>query len=212
VVTGKLRLVPPFRECGQFWPARLDAVLEESVLRLADQAIKALDVATGVLHTEIKLTPDGPRIIEVNGRVGGYIPELARRAASIDLVDVAAWIACGERVDIRPIDLDRVFFQFTTTAPTEFGTVSAICGGDALKDVAGVTGYQPFVRRGTEVGGIRTHDLDLVVGDAPDHQALASVTEMIMDRISYRFQFGEQQVSRSARDLVYTCSEWIEAR
>lgn len=202
-VTGKLRLAPPFRECGQFWPAGLDAALRESVTSLADQAIKALGVDSGILHTEIKLTPDGPRIIEVNGRVGGHIPELARRAARIDLVDVAARIARGRRADVHPAEPDRVFFQFTTPAPTEPGIVSAICADDALSDVAGVVRVYPRVRPGAEVGGTATHNLDLVVGDVPDHESLASTIELIMDRVSYRFDMGGRQVIRSARDLIY---------
>lgn len=201
-VTGKLRLAPPFRECGQFWPARLDRATTEAVVSLADQALKALDVEAGILHTEIKLTSQGPRIIEVNGRIGGYIAELARRAATIDLTDVAVRIACGARVDIPPINLDRVFFQFTTPAPTALGRISAVCGQDSLKGIAGVTRYYPLVRPGAEVGGIRTHDLDLVVGDAPDHEALASAIDLIMDTISYEFETEDRSVVRSARDLV----------
>jgi hypothetical protein len=201
-VTGKLRLAPPFRECGQFWPAPLDDATTESVLLLTDHAVEALGVESGILHTEVKLTPDGPRVIEVNGRIGGYIAELARRAAGLDLVDVALRIAGGERVDLPPIDLDRVFFQFTTPAPTEPGRVSGVCTPDAVKGVAGVTRYHPFAMRGTEVGGVQTHDLDLVVGDAPDQEALAKTIETLMDSISYQFDMGGRQLRRSARDLI----------
>jgi biotin carboxylase len=201
-VTGKLRLAPPFRECGQFWPARLDTATNEAVVLLADHAVKALDVESGILHTEIKLTPAGPRIIEVNGRIGGYIAELAWRAAAVDLADVAVRIACGEHVDIHPVDCDRVFFQFTTPAPTAHGRVSAVPRRDSLKDIAGITRYYPLVRRGAEVGGIRTHDLDLVAGEAPDHEALAATIDLIMDTISYEFEIAGRSVVRSARDLV----------
>ena len=48
------------------------------MLDIASMAIKALGVRVGFLHTEIKLTPDGPRIIEVNGRLGGSVAEMAK--------------------------------------------------------------------------------------------------------------------------------------
>lgn len=201
-ITGKLRLAPPFRESGQFWPAPLHPPAREAVLLAVDQAIKALDVRSGILHTEFKLTAEGPRIIEVNGRTGGYIPELARRAAGIDLVDLAVRIAAGARVDVSPADPDRVFFQFTTPAPTERGRISAVNGRESLAGIAGVTGYHPFVRPGVEVGGFQTHDLDLVVGDVPDHQTLAATVEAIMDSISYQFDIGGRQIRRTARDLI----------
>ncbi len=201
-VTGKLRLAPPFRECGQFWPARLDSATRDAVLGAVDQAVKALDVRNGILHTELKLTADGPRIIEVNGRAGGYIPELARRAAGIDLVDLAVQIARGGPVDLAPAEPQRVFFQFTTPAPTEPGRIVAVAGRDRLRAVAGVTGYTPFTRPGVPVGGFATQDLDLVVGDVADFEALAATVESIMDAISYEFDLGGRRVRRSARSLI----------
>ncbi|HEX6469109.1 MAG TPA: ATP-grasp domain-containing protein [Streptosporangiaceae bacterium] len=203
-ITGKLRLAPPFRECGQFWPARLDRTTREGVLALTDQAIKALEVTTGILHTEIKLTPDGPRVIEVNGRVGGYIPELARYAAGIDLVDAGIRIAGGERVDVPELDLDRVCFQFTTPAPVARGVVTRVCDAAAVRAVPGVTAYHPLARPGTEVGGFGTQDLNLLEGEAADHEALAATVDLIMDRVEYGFDFGGGPTVRSARDLVYT--------
>jgi hypothetical protein len=206
-VTGKLRLAPPFRECGQFWPARLDAATEQAVLTLTDRAVAALGVTTGVLHTELKLTPDGPRIIEVNGRIGGYIADLAARAGGVDLVEVATRIARGDRVDLAPVRPDRVFFQFTTPAPVATGTVAAADRGRELRGVPGITGYHAFVRPGTPVGGVGTLDLNLITGDVPDHEALAAVTETIFDTVSYEFEFGSGRERRTARDLVYRTTE-----
>jgi|tagenome__1003787_1003787.scaffolds.fasta_scaffold20973011_4 hypothetical protein len=202
-VTGKLRLAPPFRECGQFWPAMLSPAVHSDVLALADGAVKSLGVVSGILHIEIKLTPTGPRIIEVNGRVGGFIPELARHAAGIDLIDVGARIACGEHVELPPVEPDRVYFQFTTPAPVEEGVVTAVCRKGDLSDIPGLVGYTPLVRRGDAVGGFGTTDLNLVSVEAADHDALVPVIDMIMDRIEFEFQFDGRRVARSARDLVY---------
>jgi biotin carboxylase len=202
-VTGKLRLAPPFRECGQFWPANLPADTLREVRTLADGAIKALGVETGILHTEMKLTPSGPRIIEVNGRVGGYIPELAMQAAGVDLVGVGAAMALGERVELPAAEPDRVHFQFTTPAPVEAGTVTAVCRRADLGDLPGLVGYTPFVRRGDAVGGFGTQDLNLVSVTAADHDALAPVIDTIMDRVVFEFEFDGHRVARTARDLVY---------
>jgi biotin carboxylase len=206
-VTGKLRLAPPFRECGQFWPARLDPAVRSDVLALTDGAVKSLNVVSGILHTEIKLTPAGPRIIEVNGRVGGFIPELADHAAGIDLVDVGARIACGERVELAPVEPDRVYFQFTTPAPVEAGVVTAVCRKADLADIPGLVDYTPLVRRGDSVGGFGTKDLNLLSVEAADHDALVPVIDMIMDRIEFEFELDGRRIVRSARDLVYNTLE-----
>ncbi|CCH30832.1 ATP-grasp domain-containing protein [Actinosynnema sp. NPDC047251] len=206
-VTGKLRLAPPFRECGQFWPARLDRTAQDEVRALADGAVKALGVDSGILHTEIKLTPAGPRIIEVNGRVGGFIPELARHAAGIDLVDVGARLALGEPVDLPPVEPDRIYFQFTTPAPVEAGVVTRVCRQADLADVPGLVGFTPFVRRGDAVGGFGTQDLNLVSVEAPDHDALAAVVETLLDAIVHEFDLSGRRTVHSARDLVYNTLE-----
>ena len=206
-VTGKLRLAAPFRECGQFWPARMGAAERAEVLALADDAVKALGVASGILHTEIKLTQAGPRIIEVNGRVGGYIPELARQAAGIDLVDVGARIACGEHVELPHVDPDGVHFQFTTPAPVEAGVVTAVCRKADLAGIPGLVSYAPLVRRGDAVGGFGTQDLNLLSVDAADHDALVPIIDMIMDQSAFEFEFNGRPAVRSARDLVYNRME-----
>jgi biotin carboxylase len=201
-VTGKLRLAAPFRETGQFWPCRLDASTHADVLHLASEAIKALNVATGILHTEIKLTAAGPRIIEVNGRVGGLIPELASHAAGIDLVDVGAQLACGADIRLPAVVPDRVYLQFHTPAPIEAGTVTSVCRRADVSDIPGVVGYTELVRRGDTVGGYGTHELNVVSAEAADHDALEPIVDMIMDRVVYGFDFNGRRVARSARDLV----------
>lgn len=206
-VTGKLRLAPPFRECGQFWPARLDMATNGDVLALAEGAIKSLDIQSGILHTEIKLTPAGPRIIEVNGRVGGFIPELAAHAAGIDLVEVGLRLARGERVELPLVDLDRVYFQFTTPAPVDAGVVTKVCRKAHLDGVPGLVGYMPLVRRGDAVGGFGTQDLNLVSVEAANHDALATVIDMIMDLIVFEFEFDNRRVTLGARDLVHNRPE-----
>ncbi len=47
------------------------------------------------LHTEIKLTAEGPKIIEVNGRVGGGPPVVLDSISEVNLLRVAAEIALG---------------------------------------------------------------------------------------------------------------------
>lgn len=69
-VTGKFPMVPPFRETGRFWPSPLEPAEEHLARDLARRSVEALGIREGLTHTEIKLTPDGPRLIEVNGRLG----------------------------------------------------------------------------------------------------------------------------------------------
>ena len=79
-VTGRSTLAEPYRATGSFIPSNLPRDILAEICSLTTEALLALDVTTGIYHTEVKLTRDGPRIIEVNGRVGGSIPELVSLA------------------------------------------------------------------------------------------------------------------------------------
>ncbi|MFI7602459.1 acetyl-CoA carboxylase biotin carboxylase subunit family protein [Actinoplanes sp. NPDC049681] len=98
-VTDRLPLTWPFRETGLLTPTQLPADLLERVLAVAEAALTTLGVAHGLTHTEIKLTPDGPRIIEVNGRLGGFVTNLLGRVGGPDPVRLALRAAVGELAD-----------------------------------------------------------------------------------------------------------------
>ncbi|MFD0375753.1 acetyl-CoA carboxylase biotin carboxylase subunit family protein [Streptomyces sp. NPDC127112] len=95
-ITGKLPLAFPFRETGYFIPALLPDGLAQSVVRLEQQALRALGIRHGVTHTEIKFTPQGPRLIEVNGRLGGHVADILNRVAGVDLLGLAIGLALGD--------------------------------------------------------------------------------------------------------------------
>ncbi|MFC4851897.1 ATP-grasp domain-containing protein [Actinophytocola glycyrrhizae] len=94
-MSARLPLVAPFREGGLVFPVRPDDTTAVAITDLAERAIKTIGITIGLVHTEIKMTPDGPRIIEVNGRLGGALERLVPRATGIDPVRLAVDIALG---------------------------------------------------------------------------------------------------------------------
>ncbi len=57
----------------------------------------------GVTHTEYRLTPQGPRLIELNPRPAGQnIPEMYQQVYGVDLVGAAIDCARGKRPEIEP--------------------------------------------------------------------------------------------------------------
>lgn len=91
---------PYFLETGHSVSAG-DPLLHE-VAPVASDALEALGITHGVSHTDLRLTPQGPKVIEVNARHGGdLIGELVRLATGISL-PLAAALACGETPNLRP--------------------------------------------------------------------------------------------------------------
>jgi hypothetical protein len=210
-VTGKLPLQPPFREPGQFWPSHLPPAERSDICDFALRAIRALGVSTGALHVEVKLCPDGPHLIEVNGRMGGFIPELFNAAAGIDLIALAARAALGERL---PTVLDErstagcgpVRFQHSCLAPPDAVEFVAAPTASALGRRDDIDFYRVLAPRKAALSrGVRTQELDLIQAAADDHAAMRSRIEDLQRDISLTLRFDDGTVASLT-------GEQIEAR
>ncbi|MEC3996126.1 ATP-grasp domain-containing protein [Actinacidiphila sp. DG2A-62] len=94
VTRKEVGFAPYFEETGHTVTAG-DPLLPH-VAPIAAQAVRALGISAGIQHVEMRLTTSGPRIIEVNARIGGdLIGTLVRLATGLDLPRIAADIACG---------------------------------------------------------------------------------------------------------------------
>lgn len=132
-VNGRFPPAEPFRESGFFIDAELDDADRKAALETATAALEGLGIETGCPHTEIKFTPEGARVIEVNGRIGGGVPEMLADISDIAFLQVALRIALGESVHYeRPLTPERVGFLFYVHAPRWMRRVSAVEGLDRL--------------------------------------------------------------------------------
>ncbi|MFH9296754.1 acetyl-CoA carboxylase biotin carboxylase subunit family protein [Streptomyces sp. NPDC017520] len=100
--TGRFPFAPPFRETGSFMPSRLSETRRAEALDLAEVAATALGVVDGFVHTELKLTGDGWGIVEVNGRLGGFVAWLLQRSRGVEVGTLALRAALRLPVDPPP--------------------------------------------------------------------------------------------------------------
>jgi biotin carboxylase len=96
-------LEPYFEETGHTVDAA-DPLLHDPVLHEMLRRIhQALSFTHGITHSEFRLTADGPRLVEVNARLGGdFIPYLGWLATGVDQARAAADLAAGREPDITP--------------------------------------------------------------------------------------------------------------
>ncbi|MFB9462711.1 ATP-grasp domain-containing protein [Streptomyces cinereospinus] len=91
---------PYFEELGHIVPPAPHPGLDEALSLVVD-AHKAAGLDNLVTHTEFRLTGRGPRIIEINVRLGGgLIPLLGTLAQGTDLAGASADIAVGRQPDL----------------------------------------------------------------------------------------------------------------
>ncbi|MGW7412389.1 ATP-grasp domain-containing protein [Streptomyces sp. NPDC054863] len=91
-------LAPFFEETGHDVDAADPLLTDPGLLDALRASHAALGFHTGVSHTEFRLTADGPRLMEVNARLGGdMIPYLGELATGVDVALAAADVAAGCR-------------------------------------------------------------------------------------------------------------------
>ncbi len=99
----KAPMTPPyFIECGDVSPPRLPKDTLDEAIKLGESALIALGVRNSVAHIEMKITANGPKLIEVASRMGGDDIHLyVKQVWGEDLIKIALQIACDEKVEIR---------------------------------------------------------------------------------------------------------------
>jgi len=182
-VTGRLPSVPPFREVGLIIPCDYDESIVNQILGVATAAVRALGIRSGCLHTEIKVTDDGPRVIEVNGRIGGFVaPTLAQAVPGLDFYDISQRVALGETVAFDfPVRPDRVGYSIVGQPPQGARHVTTITGLDRVAARDGVASVSLNRQPGDPVDWrLGSHEyVYSVIGSAPNHDAVREMHRFI---------------------------------
>ena len=160
-VTAKFSEPEHLVEVGHVCPADLDDTTRKSITLYVSSVLDALGVRDGATHTELVLTPEGPRIIETHVRLAGdEIPDLVREAYGVDLVECVARQALGmPALD----DAARTLAERTPQAsaiwyavPGAPGTLRAVEGIGDAEGMPGVTSVRAMLSPGDRTGPLRS--------------------------------------------------------
>jgi biotin carboxylase len=190
-ITGRFPLAEPFRETGNIVPGILAPELHEPVFAMVDAAIDALGVTDSVIHTEIKLTADGPKLIEVNGRLGGRPPFVLNSVSNVNLFQVACDVAVGEPVFFDGLaECNGVGFWFMVQPPMSARRVTHVQGLEEVAIVPGVDIVSLNRSPGESVDwkdGTASHVVT-VRGSVHDHAVLEQTVDAIRDLLKIDYE------------------------
>ncbi|MFD7863657.1 ATP-grasp domain-containing protein [Streptomyces sp. NPDC059783] len=125
---------PAFIETGHMFPAGIEAALASEAADTALRAVKALGLDQVVCHTEIKLTPEGPRLVEVNPRpAGNRITELVRHVTGVDLATACVDVALGRTPGLAPRSTGVRSAAIAFLLPDADGTLVGIEGAEDVR-------------------------------------------------------------------------------
>jgi biotin carboxylase len=94
---------PFFEETLYVTPSRHPAPLQDAVARAVSEGCAALGLVEGPIHAELRLSPEGPRILEVAARsIGGLCGRALRFGVGITLEELILRHALGLRAEPPP--------------------------------------------------------------------------------------------------------------
>lgn len=138
-VTDKLTTgAPYFVEMGHNQPSLLPAKDVDKIKDLACRAVKSVGINCGPSHVEIKLTPTGPKMVELGARMGGdcITTHLVPLSTGVDMIKATIDVSLGLVPDITPVLHKGSAIRFFD-APC--GILSAIEG---IKEAQAIDGVQ----------------------------------------------------------------------
>lgn len=175
-ITGLFPMAEPFRSSGGFFPADLPDSDIPELFAMTTGAIQALGADFGCYRTEIKLTPKGRKIIEVNGRPSGLTPVNVQLASGLPLLQMCMRLGLGEHVVVEgPIKCDRVAYRFYCEPPMSAQKYLGSTGLEELSKLPGIVQIDLHKSSGDPVDW-RNGSLDKifqVTGAVADHAELA---------------------------------------
>ncbi|MEU7040966.1 ATP-grasp domain-containing protein [Streptomyces varsoviensis] len=149
--TDKLSTDTGFIETGHSQPSRHPEPLLREAEELVVKFLDAVGLRDGPAHTEVKLTPRGPAIIESHNRVGGdRINDLTEIAYGIDMERYALAAPFGLLEPLRrsPAPVAGSAIRFLTPPP---GRVTAVTGVEEVADDPALYDLVLSVRPGDEI-------------------------------------------------------------
>ena len=180
-LTDRLLTPAPHRvELGGCFPAPVPE--RDAVAELCVRALEAIGYDLGAAHVEVLLTSDGPRIVEINGRLTGFVMPLVlgaalRRQLYVDLVELYA------RCELPALGPPaRRVAAIRSIVAREPGKLVAI-EPSPMRGAPGVVDYDVWARVGDRVRPPR-HNRErcgCVITVGPDAAAAGSLAARVAD-------------------------------
>ena len=151
-ITDKLTTEPPFFvELGHSEPSRLPVEAQDVIRDVARRTVEAIGIATGPSHTEIMLTEDGPKVIEMAARLGGdfITSRLVPLSTGVDFVEGTVAAALGLPYDFTPQARGGSAIRFITA--DRAGEVALVDVPDVVRDAEGVEEVELYLKPGDAI-------------------------------------------------------------
>ena len=187
-ITDQMHKEPPyFTDCGYSQPSTLDAKIVERIKEIAIDANLAIENYQGSSCTEMIITQDGPKVVELGVRLAGDFMTTAMVPLScgVDMPGAVVKIALGEAINVTPKfekgSCVRYFMK------ERVGRIKDIVGIDKAKAIKGVQAVEILKKIGEEATLLRKSSdrLGLVITQGETAEEAIKTAEEALGQIDF---------------------------
>lgn len=182
-ITDKMVTEPPYLvEIGHSEPSQLSEDDQAAIVRVAQAAIEAIGIVEGPSHTEVMVTEDGPKVVELAARLGGdfITSKLVPLSTGVDMVGGSVAIALGVAATFSPSMNRGAAIRFITVE--EEGVIESMLVENDCGDVPGLAEVEFYKQPGDAIDAPHSSNDRIghviCTGDTAQ-EAAASVEEML---------------------------------
>lgn len=129
---------------------RISVDLEKEIIEISKRILKALDYTYGMSHIEYVITDQGPRLLEVNARIGGgMLLESVFYSTGINFMETILDIHTGKCPEINIVK--REIVAMSLICASKEGVVKEINGFEEVINDPGIVAAEPYTRVGEQV-------------------------------------------------------------
>lgn len=179
-ITDKMTTGEPyFVEMGHSQPSGHSVEMKKRIAEVAIAANHAIGIENGPSHTEIKITKDGPKIVELGARLGGdnITTFLTPLSTGVDMVECCIKIALGDSPDFKKKYEKASAIRYFECA---YGRIKKITGIEEAEKIPGIK--QIFVVHGVgeKLNGIKSSGdrVGFVISQADNVDEAIEICEM----------------------------------
>lgn len=187
-ITDKLTTgAPYFVEMGHNEPSMLPKEVQKEIAQVACNAVNAIGIKNGPSHTEIKVTKDGPKIVELGARLGGdnITSHLVPLSTGVNLVECCIQVALREKPDLS-IKMEKA--SAIRYLKTDEGIISNISGIEDAMEIDGVQQISMVHYEGERVNEIRNSvdRVGFVIAQAETPRQAIEICEQAIKKIKIK--------------------------
>lgn len=176
-ITDKLTTgAPYFVEMGHSQPSIFPKSIQEAIIKTTLLTIEAIGIKNGPSHTEIKITNEGPKVVEIGARLGGdnITSYLVPLSTGIDMIESCIKIALGEKTNIKRLFNKGAAIRYLNPRK---GKVIGISGVEEAKQTRGIKNLTIRLKTGDFISEINHSNARIGYAIAQDE----TVSQAVID-------------------------------